>query len=560
MAASEDIEESGVESDRRPRTPPPERMGDYKRGARLGRGGMGMVYEAEDLQLRRTAAIKVLSPALAQSAENLERLKQEAQVAARLDHPNIVRIFAFGIENDFPYIAMERLRGRDLGQTLLEGGPVEPARALRMIREAAEALKYAWEHNLIHRDIKPSNLFLTEGGEIKVMDFGLVRRMDSSARLTKTGIILGTPGYMSPEQVRNSPTLDFRSDMYSLGLTFYALLAGTRPFPEETPMGSTVRLASEGLPVPRAWDAIARGRLTAILRRMTRKERDERYASWEEAIVAMRALEADFAAGTADKRRFPIPLPSARNSIAVTCAVCSLALAAVAIRFAATGGPASGMPTHKLHPEYILNGRGERGEAEAAEAAETRSEAISETASGAPGEGAQEAGAGPPLAASQGTEPEAEAPVGSQAWYSAAARAGRWERILHELDSADGLNLRGPGHDARYAVSLLPEFETGELAARVAAGDYPDEASLREARLEAARAVLRETGEGETIRSVLRPLLYLSLRDAPDAAAQVGAAADRLPPDPSDPEMSRTFRIINGSRDFIHGGPLVPPR
>ncbi len=215
-------------------------IGSYKVEKELGRGGMGVVYETVDENLHRRTALKVISPMLGINPEAIERLRNEARAVAKLNHPNIVSVYAFDYSEGLPFIAMEYVEGADLRQQCLRHGPMSAEVSLKYIRGAVAALGYAAKHRIIHRDIKPANIFLTNEGEIKVMDFGLAKELDVKSDLTGTGNTVGTPNYMSPEQVLAKP-LDHRSDMYSLGCTLYTLLTGRLPF--EAPSATEVMMS-----------------------------------------------------------------------------------------------------------------------------------------------------------------------------------------------------------------------------------------------------------------------------------------------------------------------------
>ncbi len=206
-------------------------IGDYRVIRRLGRGGMAEVYLAEQISLKRNVALKVLHTELARDQSYIERFRREAQSAAALVQANIVQIYEVGEVDGYYFIAQEYVAGRNLRQYLGRYGAVEPVMAVNVIRQVAMALQKAGEMNVIHRDIKPENIMLSTKGEVKVADFGLARVNDEATQqgLTQVGVTMGTPLYMSPEQVEGKP-VDPRSDIYSLGVTVYHMLAGEPPF------------------------------------------------------------------------------------------------------------------------------------------------------------------------------------------------------------------------------------------------------------------------------------------------------------------------------------------
>jgi len=209
------------------------RIGRYEVQAHIGRGGMADVYLAYDVELKRKIALKILLPMLAQDTAFVERFRREAQTVARLDHPNIVNVFDIGTTEQLrPYIAMQYIGGGSLQDRLVElkqrGKLVPTAQALAIIRQMAEALSVAHQAGIVHRDLKPANILIRDDGTPVLVDLGIAA-VEGSSRLTQTGGIIGTPHYMSPEQVLDHP-LDGRSDLYSLGVILYELLTGVRPF------------------------------------------------------------------------------------------------------------------------------------------------------------------------------------------------------------------------------------------------------------------------------------------------------------------------------------------
>ena len=203
---------------------------------------MAEVYLAEQEHLKRRVAVKVLKPDLAGDRTYLQRFEIEAQAAASLIHANIVQIYEVGCVDQLHYIAQEYVQGQNLHDYIVRHGPPDLSHALSIMRQVAAALAKAAERGVVHRDIKPENIMLTAGGEVKVADFGLARitRETSAMDLTQVGITLGTPLYMSPEQVEGKP-LDPRSDIYSFGVTCYHMLSGSPPFLGETVLGVAVQ-------------------------------------------------------------------------------------------------------------------------------------------------------------------------------------------------------------------------------------------------------------------------------------------------------------------------------
>ncbi len=216
-------------------------LGDFHVERLLGRGGMGEVYVARQVSLNRPIALKVLRPDLLTKSTYLNRFEAEATAVAKLNHPNIVHIYTLGSVDQVRFIAMEYVQGSNLRDHLAKKGALNLPLALSIMRQAGVAIGAAGELGLIHRDIKPENILLTRKGQVKIADFGLCRDLEADhLYLTQPGITMGTPLYMSPEQAQGH-ALDHRSDLYSLGVTFYHMLAGEPPFRADTPLAIALR-------------------------------------------------------------------------------------------------------------------------------------------------------------------------------------------------------------------------------------------------------------------------------------------------------------------------------
>ena len=226
-----------------------DKLGNFLIRAEIGRGGMGTIYFAVDTMLNREVALKVIHPQLADNQQLMERFKIEAMTQARVNHPNIVMIFSFNkIEGEY-VIAMEYVEGRSLKELLQEKKQLHPAEAVDTITQVAEGLRYAHSHNVIHRDIKPANIMIGKDNKVKISDFGIAKIFGSQG-LTKTGMLIGTPWYTSPEQIVGKD-IDFRTDLYSLGVTFYEMLTGRVPFDSETNSEFQIQKAHLETPPPR---------------------------------------------------------------------------------------------------------------------------------------------------------------------------------------------------------------------------------------------------------------------------------------------------------------------
>lgn len=271
-------------------------LGDYQVLRRLGRGGMADVYLARQTSLNRKIALKILKPELAGDDSYVQRFRQEAQAAANLVQANIVQIYEVGECEGFYFIAQEYIQGRNLQQYLARHGAVEPVMAVNVLRQCAMAFQKAeeGEFNVIHRDIKPENIMLSTKGEVKITDFGLARINNNSEKqaLTQIGVTMGTPLYMSPEQVEGG-TIDHRSDIYSLGVTAYHMLAGNPPFEGDNALAIAVQHVKD-TPVPlEQLRPDVPPELCEIICQMMAKKREDRPADAKQLLKALRKVKVD---------------------------------------------------------------------------------------------------------------------------------------------------------------------------------------------------------------------------------------------------------------------------
>ena len=274
-------------------------LGHYQITEKLGEGGMGVVYRARDPRLGRDVAIKVLPGEVAGSPERLQRFEREARAVAALNHPSILTVFDVGMHDGAPYVVTELLEGETL-RAFVSRHSSTPRQVLAFMLQAARGLEAAHAKGIIHRDIKPENLFVTTDGRVKVLDFGLAKLTASQAREgsaatesdpTATGQMLGTPGYMSPEQVRGLP-LDARTDVFSFGVVLYELLSGKHPFRRETPMATLSAILEETPPELSVTARHVSPQVAAIVVRCLEKPREERFASGHDLVVALEAVTA----------------------------------------------------------------------------------------------------------------------------------------------------------------------------------------------------------------------------------------------------------------------------
>ena len=242
---------------------------NYELETEVGRGGMGVVYCARDKRLKREIAIKILPPELSFRADIRQRFLREAETAAQLNHPNIVPIYTVEEKDNLVYFVMAYIKGDNLGQRLQQHGPIPPVEVRRILREVGDALAYAHHRNVIHRDIKPDNIIIDEEtGRAMVTDFGIARALTDSgdSRLTATGMAIGTPAYMSPEQSAGDHAIDGRSDLYSLGVVGYQMLCGQPPFvANNTPSMLVKHLSERPVPVDERWPDLPQDLSRAVM-------------------------------------------------------------------------------------------------------------------------------------------------------------------------------------------------------------------------------------------------------------------------------------------------------
>ena len=254
----------------------PQSLGRYDLTAHLARGGMADVFEASDRMLDRRVAVKILHQRYAETDSFVTRFRKEAQAAANLSHPNIVSIYDWDEEDGTYFIVMELVKGRSLRDVVKSEGKILPRRAAEIATEVSSALEVAHRNRVIHRDIKPGNILLSEDGIVKVTDFGVARAWDDSEDLTKTGAVIGTATYFSPEQARGDPA-DERSDIYSMGVVLYEMLVGRPPFSGETPVSVAYQHVTAEAPPPRRLNPDVPPELEAIVMKSLAKDPARRY-------------------------------------------------------------------------------------------------------------------------------------------------------------------------------------------------------------------------------------------------------------------------------------------
>jgi hypothetical protein len=315
----------------------------------LGRGGMGMVYKAFDRELGETVAIKVLRPDVASESGRVEqRFRSEIRLARRVRHRNVCSVYGDGVDRGLRYICMELVEGENLARATREGGGLAPDEAWSAVLQVADGLSAIHAVGIVHRDLKTANLMRDREGAVRVMDFGIAKQQGASgggATVTATGTLMGTPEYMSPEQLRGEE-VGFRSDLYSFGVVIYELFSGTLPFRGDTPVATILRQLQERpyLDLP-----ALPGPLRKVLARALAKDPDERYATADEmhaalegacrvAAPAATALHEKAHASPNDDTR-PIPsIPRLHTAPLLRVAAAQAAVAAMAVHLVAAGG------------------------------------------------------------------------------------------------------------------------------------------------------------------------------------------------------------------------------
>jgi serine/threonine protein kinase len=264
-------------------------IGKYKINRLLGEGGMAHVYEAEHEQLGKKAAIKVLKKSFADNHQISTRFFNEAKLMATLDHPNILKVYDFDNSNNQLAIIMEYLEGEDLNEIIKKNHKTLSVEKIKdVFIQVLSALQYAHDNGLIHRDIKPSNIFVLKNGQIKILDFGISKLVDQANEFTQTGTQMGTPVYMSPEQVKGEKIIDLRSDIYSIGVTMYTAICGESPYNCNTNSQFDIfnKIVYEDLPISNV-DSLFKNQII----KACQKNRNNRYQSCEEWMKDINSLQ-----------------------------------------------------------------------------------------------------------------------------------------------------------------------------------------------------------------------------------------------------------------------------
>lgn len=335
-------------------------VGPYELVSELGRGGMGVVYLANEPALERRVAVKFLSDTFAVDSDVRERFLIEARSMARVTDPHVVQVFAVGETEGHPYFAMEFLDGGSLDQLRRGSERLPPLVAAHYIYQAALGLHAAHEADLVHRDIKPANLLLTTKGLLKVSDFGIAYApAQNRARLTATGGVIGTPGYLSPEICLGNPA-DARSDQFALGVVFFELLTGRIPFDDPSPMRAMMATVESDIPDLRQFDVAVPDAIEAVLRRMLAKRPEERYRGLGDVADALIALGVETRLRPVTPPaggEKPLPAPSRLKTPTTQVFRPGAAAPASVLPDATTLGPSAATPpTHARKPWFVFAG------------------------------------------------------------------------------------------------------------------------------------------------------------------------------------------------------------
>ena len=267
------------------------KLGNYEIIDEIGRGGMAVVYRAYQRSLNRHVAIKVLAPQLSVDQQFVERFQREARAAAGLRHPHVVVIHDVAQEQGIYYIVMEYLEGRSLKELIQAEQSLSPERATRIVEQVASALDYAHEQGFVHRDIKPANIIVDKNDHVTLTDFGIAKAASETQHLTRTGMLIGTPEYMSPEQAEGG-TVDHRTDLYALGVVLYQMLTGRAPFHSTTPHATLHAVIYEPPPPVRQLRPSLSPAIESVVMRSISKQPASRYQSGSDMVAALRAAQS----------------------------------------------------------------------------------------------------------------------------------------------------------------------------------------------------------------------------------------------------------------------------
>jgi serine/threonine protein kinase len=287
------------------------RLGRFRVLKELGRGGMGLVFLAEDLQLLRSVALKVMLPEYASEPLAKERFLREARIAGNIENDHIIAIHEVAEDQGVPFLSMPLLKGEVLADRLEREHPLPLAEVVRLAWQICDGLQAAHSRGLVHRDLKPGNIWLESrsnapnasavrrtGSRVKILDFGLARAVETEQHLTRTGVILGTPSYMAPEQARD-PNVDARADLFSLGVMLFQMATGKLPFRGHDTLSVLFAISKDAPPVPNSLNPEMPPELSDLIMKLLEKKPERRYASADQVTQALEAIDARYFAGQA---------------------------------------------------------------------------------------------------------------------------------------------------------------------------------------------------------------------------------------------------------------------
>lgn len=268
------------------------KVGGYELKRKIGEGGMGQVYEAWQPALDRKVAIKILPRELVEDPSMVRRFQREAKAAGGLNHENVIPVYDFGKVGDEYYLVMEFVDGRNLEEILDTQDKIRQDVALKITKQVCKALQHAHQHGITHRDMKPNNIMITKDGKAKLADLGLAKRLDGkSGNITQTGVIVGTPAFMAPEQITNPKGVDLRTDLYGLGVTLFCMVTGSTPFETRTTMEVVHDLVTGVSAIPREMPGVHPA-VIAMIHKLTAPKPDDRFQSADDVLAAIRDAEA----------------------------------------------------------------------------------------------------------------------------------------------------------------------------------------------------------------------------------------------------------------------------
>ena len=404
-----------------PRKPEPGRelLGRYRLEVRLDEGGMGQIWRAEHLVLGAPVAVKIVDRDVSRDEEALARFNLEAQSAAQLRSPHVVQIFDYGIDGGLPFIVMELLEGETLAKRLKRRKRLSPEETARVITHVARAVSRAHEAKIVHRDLKPENVFLVHNEEedvAKVLDFGVVKVSEATlgpkGERTRTGSLLGTPFYMSPEQAQGNKTVDFRTDLWALGVMAFECLTGKRPFESEGLGDLVLSICVRPLPVPSEYGPVPAG-FDEWFKKATEREPRDRFQSARQLAVSLRKVLSD------ESREVQVTIPDSDDE-----------WGAEPERQTAAGvGPTSGAATAEVAADQAAAATGEAATVQAS----------AEDVDGLKGKASESEPAIPPDIAVSGDTMASVIPVrrGPKPWVIATVAAGALASGWNDWDRSD---------------------------------------------------------------------------------------------------------------------------